>query len=197
LLFCEGRITEPQYLAYIRNALRDSLLVIEVSKEAGDPLHLVEAAVNRRDAAVKEARRLRDDNVRFDEVWCVLDVDQHARLEAARALAEDKGIHLAVSNPCFELWPVLHFREQQAHLTTAAAIQALRAEIAGYDKHLDCAQLRGKYVAARNRAVALDLKHERESRPFGANPSTGVWRLVDALLGAATAAGAPVPPESL
>jgi hypothetical protein len=42
-VLCEGSVTEPGYFAYIRSALRDSLIRIEVSRERGDPLRLVEA----------------------------------------------------------------------------------------------------------------------------------------------------------
>jgi hypothetical protein len=50
-----------------------------------------------------------------DEVWCVFDVDEHPKLAEARDQANANGIQLAVSNPCFELWLLLHFQEHRAH----------------------------------------------------------------------------------
>jgi RloB-like protein len=46
----------------------------------------------------------------FDEKWCVVDTDEFDLDDAARIAAE-KSVHLAVSNPCFELWLLLHHRE--------------------------------------------------------------------------------------
>ena len=61
--------------------------------------------------AERVAKRQRDSYLAFDEVWCVHDVDDHPRLDEARIMARDNDISLAVSNPCFELWLLLHFRE--------------------------------------------------------------------------------------
>src|SRR5262249_49920866 len=45
-----------------------------------------------------------------DEYWAVFDVDhhRHEELSTNAALAERHGYHLAGSNPCFELWLLLH-----------------------------------------------------------------------------------------
>ncbi|MFL6141746.1 MAG: RloB family protein [Labedaea sp.] len=45
----------------------------------------------------------------FDEIWCVVDVDQFD-LAAATSLARDRGIRLAVSNPCFEVLAAVALR---------------------------------------------------------------------------------------
>lgn len=185
LLLCEGRVTEPGYFSFVKSCLRDSLLTIEISKERGDPLRLVKAAEVLRPAAERQARKHRDDNLRYDEVWCIFDVDEHHRLEEALALARRLAIHIAVSNPCFELWPLLHFVDQRAHISAAALRTALQAQMPGYDKSLSCEQLRGRYSAARSRAHILQEQHTRHARPSTTNPSTDVWVLVDALLAAA------------
>jgi len=119
LIYCEGEVTEPGYFHYIKQALRDSMLTIEVSKERGDPLKLVEAAAAHLQQAEQNVRRHKDENLRWDQVWCVLDVDQHQRMDDARAVAEKSGVRLAVSDPCFELWPLLHFVNHSAWISTA------------------------------------------------------------------------------
>jgi hypothetical protein len=65
--------------------------------------------VSRRDEAANKARRERNDLLAFEAVWCVCDVDQHATLAAAREMAAKEAVGMAVSNPCFELWCLLHF----------------------------------------------------------------------------------------
>lgn len=68
-----------------------------------------------------ERRRLHD-QARWenrDSAWVVLDGDEHIQNDpqnwhAALQLAEGSDIHLAVSNPCFELWYLLHLATTQA-----------------------------------------------------------------------------------
>ena len=48
-----------------------------------------------------------------DELWLVIDVDRwrSAKLADVARLALQKKVELAVSNPCFELWLLLHHRD--------------------------------------------------------------------------------------
>ncbi len=47
-----------------------------------------------------------------DELWIVIDVDRwgDANLSSVAKLCQQKGYSLAISNPCFELWLLLHLR---------------------------------------------------------------------------------------
>jgi hypothetical protein len=181
LICCEGEVTEQEYFDDLRVELRNGLLVLKVRGESRvDPLGLVQLAVAERAKAAAAARRARDENLAFDEVWCVVDVDQHARLPQARDLARREGVELAVSNPCFELWALLHFVDHRSHLASAQARRLLRAHLPTYDKRLDCTALRAGRAVASARARQLDDQAERNGTP-GTNPTTGVRRLVDHL----------------
>jgi len=61
--------------------------------------------------AEANSRREKEVNLLYNSVWCVFDVDDHPRVADARQMAADNGIELAISNPCFELWLLLHFRD--------------------------------------------------------------------------------------
>jgi hypothetical protein len=179
LLFCEGEVTEPDYFGGWRRFLRSRLIKIEISPERGDPLQLVQRAVSAKETAETQARRESDENLLYEEIWCVLDVDDHARLARARQVAQQHGIHLAVSEPCFELWGLLHYQDQWAYVECSAVGDALTRHLPHYDKRLDFDAIRPEYARARARAIALD---ERRTRNDGdSNPSTDVWRLVDSL----------------
>lgn len=197
LLFCEGMVTERDYFEHVRRVLKDYLLTIEVAKDRGDPLKLVEAAIEARNRADQSARRDRDDNLRYDQVWCIIDVDEHHRLDSALKLASTENIRVALSNPCFELWLLLHFVVWRAHLTTLVAQRELRKHLPDYDKHLDCRVIKGKYEIARSRAQELLSQHERNDVDGNTNPSSDVWRLVEELLAAARRAGASTEPPGL
>jgi hypothetical protein len=108
----------------------------------------------------------------------VFDVDDHARLPAARELAQRKEIGLAVSNPSFELWLILHFREQGAHLTSRRAAELLGKHIRDYHKHVRYEDLSMGYADAVERASSLERRH-LEAGTEGGNPSTGVHRLTE------------------
>ncbi|HLL82036.1 MAG TPA: RloB family protein [Longimicrobium sp.] len=178
LVVCEGRVTEPQYLRGFARAQGANTVRLVVEAPGGDPRALVERAIELRDEAAARAVREGDENLAYDEVWCVFDVDDHARLRAARELAERTEIGLAVSNPCFELWLILHFREHGAHLTSRRAAQLLEQHIPGYHKHVRFDDLSIGYADAVERAKTLERRHLKAGTD-GANPSTGAHRLTE------------------
>jgi RloB-like protein len=178
LVVCEGRVTEPGYVESFRIAHGANTVRVRVESPGGDPRALVECAAELRSKAESEARRARDQNLRYDEVWCVFDVDQHQRLDEARQEAARSQIQLAVSNPSFELWLLLHFHEQTAPLSVKQARDRLRKHLPGYDKHVRFADVSEGYHEAVRRAEALNLRHV-EARVPGENPSTGVYQLTE------------------
>ncbi len=134
------------------------------------------------DARRTEAREERRNRGRaHDEYWCVFDVDEHTRLREALHLAEAHNIHVALSNPNFELWILLHHRGQTAALTKNDARRAVRDEL-GVEKSLSPALLEmlfAQHGEAAARAVELDALHVRNGSD--GNPSTGVPRLIGSL----------------
>src|SRR6202165_1126853 len=179
LIVCEGRRTEPEYFQALRVKLR---AVVEVQIEPGgpDPKILVERAVARKRDTDREARLQRDRFLRYDEIWCVFDTDEHPKLADARQQAQAHGIELAISNPCFELWALLHFQDQSAFLERHVAVTRLKKHLPHYKKVLPFEVLHPKYPAAVLRAQELDRRCQDAGRP-GNNPSTGVYRLTESM----------------
>jgi hypothetical protein len=103
-----------------------------------------------------------------DELWMLLDTDHctepdHIRtFQRALKEAREKGVKLALSMPCFELWLLLHGSGEASvgELTTARRTEdALRSELGRYDKtRLDprCFTFAHVKVAC-ERALQLDL----------------------------------------
>lgn len=83
---------------------------------------------------------------------------------------------MAVSNPCFELWLLLHFIEHRSYCPSYAALQVLlRKKLPGYDKsRLDFEDYGSGVDKACSRAKALDPT----GTAIALNPSTGVWQIV-------------------
>ncbi len=178
LIVCEGRITEAGYFKDLRAAFRNPLVDVEIDDAGGVPKTLVERAAARKREAERDAKSRRDEFLSYDEVWCVFDVDEHPHLPDARQQARDHGIDLAVSNPCFELWALLHYQDHTAHLERGDARRRLKSHLPLYEKSLPFTQLHPAYAEAVRRAQELDRRREDADDP-GGNPSTGVYRLTE------------------
>ncbi|TDC00851.1 RloB domain-containing protein [Micromonospora fluostatini] len=176
VIFCEGEASEPDYINALKRLpeVRDNTAIrIEVDPEQGAPITLVERAVARGE----------DDEV--DECWCVFDVEwpqNHPRLDEAIRLAERHGVKVAVSNPCFELWLILHFTEQTAFLNTSEAERRSRRIDGRPGKRIDGPRYVQLRREAARRARALDKRHEGNRTTFPANnPSSSFPDLLAAI----------------
>lgn len=163
LIATNGRCTERMYFTKLRQEPWVNAGRIAVVFEAGAPLAVVEGAARRRD---------RDD---FDQAWAVCDVDRFST-ESATQTAGDVGVQLAWSNPCFEVWLLLHLRAWTRYIEDAQhADDAICRHIGDWDKtNLNFAAFRDGVEDAIERAKGL-------GEPPAANPSSSVWRLVEAL----------------
>ncbi|MCE2515215.1 MAG: RloB domain-containing protein [Acidobacteria bacterium] len=175
----EGEITEPQYLTAWARRNR-SHVRLEISDRGVTPKTLVDRARGhvRRNRPTK--RRTPD----YDEIWCVFDTDEHPNLPQAVEEARQGGIEVAVSNPCFELWLVLHAHAQTAHIDRHRAQQRSAELGLSHDKAIpQDAQntLIDTFETAKQRAIDLSERHAGNGSPPRTNPSTDVWRLVDRL----------------
>ena len=106
-------------------------------------------------------------------------------MDQALQLAASSHISIAVTNPCIELWFLLHFQNQTADLHRHKA-QEISSELLGCAKVPTAAaliKLVCRYEDARRRAQALDRKHELDGSPPRANPSSSLWCLVDQIRG--------------
>jgi hypothetical protein len=154
------------------------LLAVRRLKCAKVGLVLVERAAGKKRDATAEVKRQKDENLKYDHVWCVFDVDEHPFVPEAKQQARDNGIEIAVSNPCFELWALLHFRDQRAHIERERLHHECKRYMPGYEKQLPSLQLHPLYEDALQRARVLD-QWQASRGCAGANPSTGVYRLME------------------
>ena len=180
-------MTETQYFKAIKREIGTDLLDVRIDDEHGDPLKLVQRAKELKKDAERRARL--DANERIDEVWCVFDVDEHLRIQEARQMAGANKIELAISNPCFELWALLHFEDLTAHQERHIVRALLKRHLPEYEKELPIQDLHrasayfgdgSAYFHARDRARDLEDMQARAGDP-GANPSTGVHHLTESI----------------
>ncbi len=118
----------------------------------------------------------------MDELWLVIDVDDRAgALDAITAAAEEQGFRTAVSNPCIELWLLLHHTDDIAGIASCRDCdERLRQKLGVYKKaKLDTAPYT-KPAIQRAVARARDLDGDGTSR-WPAAVGSHVYRLLDAL----------------
>ena len=179
LVFCEGKETEPQYLKALKQqpAVRDFAAVdIRVETGQGDsPMTLVAMAIEARQKAKGEDSEI-------DEVWCVFDVEwprSHPFLKDATEHARQGSVEVAISNPCFELWLILHLQDHRRSLSNDDARRLRRKLDRSSGKGLDPAKYMPHVREAARRAASLDENHFRNGTSFPEdNPSSGMHRLL-------------------
>ena len=123
-----------------------------------------------------------------DIAICVFDVDNNSQKDLRKAIdvAEKNGIIVALSNPCFELWYLLHFRDIDHHITSREIRSDLSKYITDYDKATDYRELltphrkealvRAKRIAGRRGIKnVIDFMQERN------NPCTSIYTAIDAI----------------
>jgi hypothetical protein len=177
---CEGKVTEPSYIQGFVRETRNATVEVRIHGEHGDPRKLVEMAKHKRDEAKARAKREKDDNLAYDEVWCAFDRDQHERFEDACQMARDNQLELAVSNPCVELWLLLHFRESPGAQDREHVRKMLKKFLPDYDKHFDFDRVADLVDRAAKRARRLDKEAKQVGEPLR-NPTTGFYRLTESI----------------
>jgi AAA15 family ATPase/GTPase len=186
LVYAEGDVTESIYLKGVRRDLGRRGPRLEIGSTHGEPLGLV-------NAAIKHQTREKAAGDAFDQVWCVFDVESpkpHQSFHQAVALAKRNKVKCGITNPCFELWLILHSRLQSGWLTTDDACNQLVGLEFEYDKHaksFNYELCKDKQGDAAERADALGAGY-RETAPLQErNPWTSVQELFRALRDASSA----------
>ena len=177
LIVCEGTVTEKSYLEGMRIAERILVYLDFIGNQK--PKQAVDTAVGKKKESERNA--LKDANQRYDAIWCVFDVDEHPQIPEAVEKAKAHDIHLTISNPCFELWIYLHFSDQSAHIHRHEVQSRCRKHLNKFQKKVSYDELGSHRQTAVDRARMLDQWQEDRGKT-GGNPSTGVWKLVDAIL---------------
>lgn len=183
VVVCEGEKTEPRYVEALarQSDVREAAAVdlrIEGARQGEVPLTLVRRAIDVQSRAKKQHGEV-------DEIWCLFDVEwprNHPNLDGAIALAGRHGIRLAVSNPCFEIWLILHREFWTRWLDNGEARRIRRRCDGERGKDLQPKDYMSARRVAADRAAELDRRHEGNGTAFPHNnPSSAMHRLLRAV----------------
>ena len=190
LIVCEGTKTEPAYFKQIKQEQRLASTNLKVLPGRGtSPLQVVEHA----EKLFKEG--FLGQNIpmgNFDRVYAVFDRDSHSKYIKAldkietlnNKLKNDNKIKVPFiaipSNPCFELWLLLHFEDVTALFDCKMANTKLKSHFSSYKKSSNDVFERTKsnLDKACKRAAKLNKKSNKHSR---GEPFTYINELVNLL----------------
>lgn len=178
LIVTEGEETEPRYFEALKVQWR--LTGIKVKKaSASAPIHVVETAIRLREEAARASKGSAF-QAPFDEVWAVIDQDQHTTFNDALHLARREKVMVAFSKPCFELWLLLHFVPSLKPLATPVQVHA---ELAQYIPKFSKSMVMDELVGLTETAISNAETVEKRLREPGMNnyPTTTVHHLVRVL----------------
>jgi hypothetical protein len=172
----EGSKTEKQYF---EGKFGSSKLKIEVLPTGSDGLSAPKHVLDRL-SEFTDRYDLSDE----DEQWLMVDVDR-IRPEFLSQICQEalqKNFRLAISNPCFELWLLLHFRDPDVRDANCVMIEErLKEELGEYNKsriNLSVFTING-VAAAINRSKHLSPNEGERWPEF---PGTRVHRVAERIL---------------
>ena len=123
IIASEGVLTEPQYFRALASRFTNSKVKVY-------PLEREDVTASSPERVISELDSFKDvypDLNSDDEFWLVIDVDHWGDTKLTKIAQEcnQKGYTLAVSNPCFELWLLLHikFLDEYSPDTLAAFLE--------------------------------------------------------------------------
>ena len=159
-VFCEGK-TEEQYVKFLKTQYR---IPIEIdSKIAGSDIS---------DGYIERYKRIKVTHEK-DKTFLLYDLDVSEMLKQLKKIQDTQ---LLVSNPCFELWYLLHFKEQKAEVDCKYCVTELAKRNSFYIKGSISPKLKDNLIYKQLKAVHRARKLESYS-----NPSSTVYLLVEAL----------------
>ncbi|AYD47550.1 RloB family protein [Arachidicoccus soli] len=115
VLAFEGNITEEKYFSEFKNSnkFKDELIYLHLLKREMDDTN---SAPNHVFSKLKKEAKDEFNFKKEDELWMIIDTDRWKNIpkiiEACNAL---ENMFVAVSNPCFEFWLLLHIKDIQEY----------------------------------------------------------------------------------
>ncbi len=178
LIFCEGK-TEKDYFDSIPKRGKN-ITVKGIGKGTSE---LFKKAKN----LSKEFERKND--ITFDEKWLVFDKDDFDDFDDAINDAQKEGFEVAYSNPCFEIWFLLHFQYIDSSLNSNAICDKVCKLIGNPCQRCEDIKSRiNMYEILSEDQLSEAIKHAEKLlskfanvSPSKSNPSTRVHLLVGAL----------------
>lgn len=139
---------------------------------------------------MKRIDKFKEENatVENDQFWLCIDQDDWANdnhianLTQVLAHCRNKGYQIALSNPCFEFWLLLHFEDSSFSSGVKCADVAARFKVVvnGYNKAKCCGHL--PFTAAMVHKAVERAKGLDKPEPIASTPLSRVYLILEELL---------------
>ena len=187
----EGRCTESIYFSAVKEKLRSPNVHVEILPR--DSNESSPESVHAQITEFMHQYNIEDD----DELWLVIDRDRwHERMlsQVAQLCAQNTHLNFCMSNPCFELWLLLHLediRKYNEETTTALATnQKNKAGVTWLKKRMR--DLLGSYSESNydttrllpHASIAMEIARDLDVNPADRWPQTigtRVYRLMESI----------------
>ncbi len=159
-VFCEGD-TEVVYVDMLRSHYRLPIHIIAKKTL----LNITPALIERCKATYIQTKS--------DRTYLMYDLDIPTMLERLKKISDAT---LLCSNPCFELWLLLHYTDQKAELSSEECVNCLSSYIKQYKK--GSLNLVHQQFLIDNMTIAIERAKKLKSF---ANPSSSIFLLLEDL----------------
>ncbi len=175
LISVEGSKTEPQYFA-IFNQTQSNVLVkcLKRPPTKSSPIQVLK----------RMKGYLRKESLKkTDEAWIVIDVDDWPKDQLKELLTwaqKSENYGVALSNPNFEYWLLLHFEDGKGIASSQECLTRLKRYLPNYKKDIDGKKITPELIVkAISRAKRCDINRINHFPPTW---STTVYKLVEKIL---------------
>lgn len=181
LIVCEGRNkTETKYLSHFNKRDGSVRLIIKSSGDT-DPTSMIAQA-----ETIAESKGIGENA--GDRIICLMDLDiNDKKAQLIQSLrSKHSKVEISISNPCFEIWFLLHFTNHPRRENTSQNVKKqLVSYVPNYTESMDilqlCPEVQSNYLIAIDNAEGLRIEHARKNISIfsaDANPYTEVYILM-------------------
>lgn len=182
IIYTEGRNTEPGYLEALQRLHEGALIDIEIIGAAGVAATVANSAIEKKKDINRQSKR--SSYSKNDEVWALFDKDGHPLVWESITRCGQHGVQVGFSNPCFEVWLLLHYEYYDRPGSNKDAEKRLKQVCPDYDpdkgKMLDFHAIMDRVPDAENRAENQERTRVAEGN-VREGPYTTVYHLTRSL----------------
>lgn len=155
--------------------------ILRVLGNETDPVNLVKHVI--------EEIKSKGLDLNYDKAFCIFDTDTNSmkdkQINEALSLASENGIVLITSNPCIELWFLLHYEYTTAFFTNNGILKRLQNYFSKYKKGYNIyPDIEDKISNAINNSKKLEkyqISNHDTLNSVETNPYTGIYKIIEEL----------------
>lgn len=173
-IFMEGQKTEPLYFGILKQQCNVASILLHTSSTRTDPAQVLARA----------KKYIKKNSLgKNEEVWIVVDVDnrEKAKFDSLYTWNDENKKHgLAISNPSFEYWLLLHFDSGDNVQSLSGCILKLKHYLPSYKKNnLGINQIGNELL---ENAINNARKKHQQSQDWHCDNHSTVYCLIEKIL---------------